>query len=211
MIGGSGSDRFVLQTWPTSGSVVIDEAIGTLEDGDELILPEAASRENLIFRRSGGPTMGTIEGLEIRLADGSASGSVFVERYFHDDPLRAGLEVIRLADGSELRKSDVIAAIGGLAGTDGNDVLRGYRFAETLDGGAGDDQISGEAGDDTLLGGEHRSFKRPPQRPRRVRGRPASGLRRPGVLGFGAGAVASRRFGRSLTAQVGRVRPRPQG
>ena len=38
-----------------------------------------------------------------------------------------------------------------------------------------------------------------------------TGLRRPGVLGFGAGAVASRRFGKSVTAQEGRFRPRPQG
>ena len=44
-----------------------------------------------------------------------------------------------------------------------------------------------------------------------AQGQLGTGLRRTGVLGFGAGSVASRRFGRSLTAQEGLFRPQPQG
>jgi len=45
------------------------------------------------------------------------------------------------------------ASLENLRGTPGNDGLTGDGFANTIDGGAGDDRIDGAGGDDLLLGG----------------------------------------------------------
>ena len=45
---------------------------------------------------------------------------------------------------------------------------------------------------------------------RNAQDEPGAGLQWPRLLSVGAGAVASRRLARSLTAQEGRLRPRPQ-
>ncbi len=152
MWGGNGNDRYVVTRYAPGVVTTIYEPVTPAIDSDELELPALASGTSHLFLRGYNAETDGYDDLLIGPNDGS-SGSIRVDRYFYDDAQRAGIETIRLADGTTLDRAAVLARIGGTTGTDGNDSLSGFRFDDTLDGGAGNDVIGGAAGNDLLLGG----------------------------------------------------------
>lgn len=151
MTGGAGSDRYVLDAWPYGKTVLINESVLAALDADELVLPLDGGM-SYSFSRSSNSSTGDLDDLLI-FPLGRPDSAVSVVKYFYDDPLKAGLELIRMPDGSTLDFAAVLAKIGGTTATPGNDRIYGFRFDETWDGGAGNDNIGGAGGNDTLLGG----------------------------------------------------------
>jgi hypothetical protein len=47
-----------------------------------------------------------------------------------------------------------VALAATITGTDGNDVLAGTRYADSIGAGAGDDRVNGRAGNDKIWGGD---------------------------------------------------------
>ena len=152
MTGGAGSDRYVLDAWPYGQTVLINESVLAALDADELVLPLVDGGMSYAFSRSSNSSTGGEDDLLI-FTFGRPDSAVRVVKYFYDDPLKAGLELIRMPDGSTLDFAAVLAKIGGTTATPGNDTIYGFRFDETWDGGAGNDNIGGAGGNDTLLGG----------------------------------------------------------
>jgi trimeric autotransporter adhesin len=150
MQGGEGSDQYLIGTWPTGKVITIRESVSPQTDADQLVLPAILAGSSYQFNRIYSSATGGRDDLEITAG---GSGSVVLANYFYDDAVRAGVETIRLPDGTILDKTAILAKVGSTVGTAGADQLSGYRFDELLDGGAGNDDIAGEAGNDTLIGG----------------------------------------------------------
>jgi len=62
------------------------------------------------------------------------------------------IERIEFDDGTVWTEADLRGML--LAGTDGDDIIRGWGDADVIDGGAGMDSLYGNAGDDAILGGD---------------------------------------------------------
>jgi Ca2+-binding RTX toxin-like protein len=152
MSGGAGSDTYLITSLPYLKDIIINESVTAEIDTDQLILSALTGGASYVFSRGFNATTGGNDDLLISSSGGNAR-AINLSRYFYDDAQRAGVEFIRLPDGTQLGKSEVLARIGGVVGTSGADRLNGFRFDELLDGGAGDDVISGAGGNDTLLGG----------------------------------------------------------
>jgi trimeric autotransporter adhesin len=160
MDGGAGSDRYILESWPSQwaganwgavGTIQIIETVTAASDLDELVLPTGMPTQDLTFSRSFNASTGGDDDLSIGSLAGG--GRILLPRYFADDPSRSGVEVIRLPDGTALTRADIDRRVGIGNGGEGNDSLKGLRFNDLIDAGAGDDVVSGQLGDDTLLGG----------------------------------------------------------
>ncbi len=149
--GGAGADTYQFTTWPDA----VEPAF-VLEDTstagiDTIELPAGTTLANVAFIRQFNHSSG-LDRLVIRDAAGTSAGIV-VENYFWADPGKAGVENIRLGNGTVLDRAQVLQLTQGLPNaTAQDDPLVGYRFDDLIDGGAGDDQIDGSLGNDTLLG-----------------------------------------------------------
>ena len=64
------------------------------------------------------------------------------------------VERLQFADGLRDIAGNVVAEVGPINGTAGDDVLTGTAGADTINGGAGDDVITGAAGNDIIDGGD---------------------------------------------------------
>ncbi len=171
MEGGEGSDTYRLTVWPSpaQSELKLTETV-TMEVGNDVLeLPAGIQLSDLVFRRD--PVVGEEEfyrtnnfrvvypalesdDLLIRLNGSQGTGSIRVMGYFSNAVDKAGLEQIKLANGQVLTRDDVLARVENLPiTTAGNDDITGFRFNDSLDGGAGQDVIYGYNGDDTLNGG----------------------------------------------------------
>ncbi len=88
---------------------------------------------------------GSIQGVTVSLADGSAAGGYAAGDTFSNFENLAG------GEGDDTLTGDAIANV--LTGNGGNDTIYGGGGNDTIYGGAGNDSLYGEAGDDVLAGG----------------------------------------------------------
>lgn len=149
MAGGEGSDRYELVDWPSTNQVTfIREGVSASVDNDVVVLPSSETLATLAFGRdtSNGDLVIT----------GDTGGRLRLMGYFDDDPVRSGIEELRLASGQVLRRADIIERLEylhRLTPTAGDDVIIGLRFDDAIDGAAGNDTVNGGQGNDVLNGG----------------------------------------------------------
>jgi Ca2+-binding RTX toxin-like protein len=133
---------------------------GNVISTDTLALGPGITPDNLIFTRP------DADGEDLVITFNNGPGSVTIEgqfrTLFHDVPIigngvgdyfgieNAAIDIIRFADGRSWSLADIYAY--SVRATAGNDVIDGFfRRTETLDGGAGNDLLSGRNGDDTYV------------------------------------------------------------
>ena len=109
-------------------------------NGDRLSLGAGLTADVLTFDRVG-------TGVTLRFA--GQSGSIYLDRQF--EGFDNGVEQIAFASGAVWTKADLQNAY--LAGvqTVGSDVVEGFGTNDTLQGGAGDDQLYGDYGNDVYV------------------------------------------------------------
>jgi Ca2+-binding RTX toxin-like protein len=111
-------------------------------DTDKLVFGAGLSKDDLIVSRSGSSNGS--------LSFAGHTGSVFVENLFYGSGY--GLEQYQFADGTVWGLADIRVAYLTKAQTVGNDTIQGFDYvADTLQGGQGDDSLTGYAGSDTYL------------------------------------------------------------
>jgi len=148
--GGSGFDRLELNLGAYSGAISLDiEAAG----GD------IVNFEQLRLSVSNGTGTSTIRGGEADDAIFSGYGDDLIEGRGGNDDLRGGAGADRIDGGDG---DDLIIGNGGIGpggadtlnGGEGNDLINADdQVGGRLDGGAGDDNLTGYSGNDTLIGG----------------------------------------------------------
>ncbi|MFN0161820.1 MAG: calcium-binding protein [Burkholderiales bacterium] len=184
--------------WIHPGAMVnqsdLDFWLAGNRDKDVVELPSGVARsdlgfgwsvENLMVSRATNRRHGTLYMNDLPLAVPTAvltvswgvlagGGSVRIVMPHSDDPAGAGIEALRLADGTTLTRADILALspfdqdpnrqanvltgdnLDGEAGDDrlsGNGVLRGGEGSDIITGGNGRDAITGDEGADVLQGG----------------------------------------------------------
>jgi len=77
---------------------------------------------------------------------------LFFYNIFDTQPGR--IELLKFADGSSIGWEDIILTLNETAGTAGNDTIYGFTYEDLLDGGAGDDFLSGGNESDTYIFGQ---------------------------------------------------------
>ena len=177
--GGSGDDRYVLQSGDGLNVVIdnagsnlvefgpgisasdIDAALVSGNDGNLYLAVHYTASDAVLVRQNFGDTAGDGT-LTFRFSDGSQLTSAELSSREFDAPLdfRGATQALRLT-GS--RFDDVV--IGStrddrIEGGDGNDRLAGDAGRDVLSGGAGDDFLVGNSGDDVLDGGIGRDIYR---------------------------------------------------
>jgi len=140
--GGEGSDTIV---WSVGdGNDTINDQ-GVFGDIDTLVLHGVDPSELAVSVSSNGETSDTL------ILTVTSSGEVIRLNHQLDASGLRGIEQIKFDDGIVWTKAEISAAAG--IGTEGNDVLTGNAFANTLNGNGGDDVITGNGGNDALDGG----------------------------------------------------------
>lgn len=117
-------------------------------DGNDLLTGDGVNR---LVGSSGADTLVGAAGADVirgGFSDGSADASIDVLSY------RERSTPVTAAIGFALPDSDAASDIGGLEGGSGNDTLTGDAEANTLLGGPGADTLVGRASADTLTGGD---------------------------------------------------------
>ncbi|HLQ17818.1 MAG TPA: calcium-binding protein, partial [Tabrizicola sp.] len=145
-IGRGGDDTFVYRNG--DGHDLVREKGGSSQD--MIQLPDLAATD-LEFQRDGEDLVILVVADAVR---GIQAGSIRVENAF----LFASVELVSLADGTDLPLSTILQSVIADQITSGNDFITGSNLADTLDGGDGDDLLVGRDGADTYVysrGGGH--------------------------------------------------------
>jgi len=121
---------------------------------DTLLLPSGVSQAQVRLTRGYNTSTGDYDDLVVLVT--GLPGSVAVHRFFQTLDAQQAIEAIRFADGSVWTISDIYVRLEGNVGTDNADMLTGFRWDDTLSGGAGYDDIFGGLGNDSLAGGADR-------------------------------------------------------
>ncbi|MEO0330090.1 MAG: hypothetical protein AAF223_00165 [Bacteroidota bacterium] len=87
------------------------------------------------------------EDLEITFSDGS---TIFIDYGLRTDT-NWGIENYKFSDNTTLSNADISAMTLSQAQTDGDDLIKGYKTDDTIDGGLGNDSIYAEGGNDLLI------------------------------------------------------------
>jgi Ca2+-binding RTX toxin-like protein len=151
MAGGAGNDTYRLNGWWTSNvtvNIVITEVPDAAGNIDVLYLPPSMNPASVDVRPSGpGPYD------DLFLKDKTTGNSITLPLFFNSQGSDYKVEQIRFADGTVWSVADVFAKTAQQMMTAGNDTVLGFRWADVLDGQAGNDLIAGSTGDDQLIGG----------------------------------------------------------
>ncbi|BAM90337.1 putative calcium binding hemolysin protein [Bradyrhizobium oligotrophicum S58] len=149
MSGGDGGDTYIFGRG--DGHDTIEDKQGWIwgELPDFLRFGEGITLDDLSFQRDGNSDdltiaiNGTDDAVTVKGQFGVGYGllNTMVDR----------IEYFTFADGSYVGWEDVIQSMDASAGTDGNDVIYGFSYADTLRGGKGDDVIDGGREDDTYI------------------------------------------------------------
>ncbi|WP_375429234.1 calcium-binding protein [uncultured Sphingomonas sp.] len=152
VIGGAGDDTI----WETDGN---DTYVWNLGDGHDVLrngggwdgynvleFGVGISATNLRFAQVGEASR------DLRITVAGQVGSFTVEKAFDRDGDEQ-VDVIRFADGSTLTREQVFVSAVASSATDGADNIRGSRFNDIIEAGAGDDWIHARSGNDVLIGG----------------------------------------------------------
>ncbi|MBW7900131.1 MAG: hypothetical protein H3C26_01520 [Rhodocyclaceae bacterium] len=140
--GGTGDDTYLFGLGDGQ-DVISDHTAGTA-DQDTLQFKSGVSQDDVSVIRSG-------TSLILKLSE--TGDQVTILRYFTEDGSLNpdGVTRIRFDDGSTLSYETIQAK--SRLGSDGNDIIYGYKVGEVLNGGNGSDVIFGYGGDDTIFGG----------------------------------------------------------
>jgi Ca2+-binding RTX toxin-like protein len=106
---------------------------------------------DVTFTRTGGSN-------DLQLSFANSTDTLFVKDqflYFYNifDTQPGQIEFFKFADGTSIGWEDIIRNLDAAAGTPGDDVIYGFSYQDLLDGGAGDDFISGRSESDTYIFG----------------------------------------------------------
>ena len=142
LVGGHGSDTFYFERgW---GEDTIRESYANVGDTgvDVIRFGAGIGASDIVLSKIGNNLM-------VKLKD--SSDVIHVTGFFNASGYQQVKE-IRFANGAVWSFNDIRTNV--LKGTDGNDVLYGYKGENNhLDGGAGDDKLYGDNGNDVLIGG----------------------------------------------------------
>lgn len=144
--GGDGSDTYIWSRGDDND--LIDDASQSRTETDTLVLSDVMSATDVVLTRAQGSVdlllsiVGTTEVITIKNRFNAVSGAV--SGY--------GVEEIVFGDGTVWTLENILANVR-LQGGTGNDALSGTVYADNIYGGAGVDTITGGNGDDFIYGG----------------------------------------------------------
>lgn len=140
LLGGEGDDVYVYN---------LGEGIDRIED---LAAPDAPN--TLRFGAGITPELLSLGLGSLFIRVGTSGDGIHLVPFDPNNPQGAhAVDLFRFEDGTTLTYSQLLERGLTLAGTDGNDSIRGSLLVDLLIGGPGDDQLEGLGGDDTLDGG----------------------------------------------------------
>lgn len=149
LTGGSDADVYVFGRNYGNDTISDQNQNIYLEGPDIVLFKEGITADDLIFSRAGAS-----DDLVIRIR--GDAGSLTIKNQFaltYTGPLGAHwidhIESFQFSDGTELSWQDVIAKVIQQSETDGNDQVFGFSLEDTLDGGLGNDFLSGGNENDT--------------------------------------------------------------
>ena len=142
--GGAGQNLYLLDTGSGQDNVIRNPFDG-LAATDIVLVPEAIGLDNVEFIREGADVLFRIKGStdSIRFNGIMANDGVFASYSF-------GFRTVNGTTTLDLNALKQAMLNGGT----GNDTLTGYATDDAMTGGAGDDTLDGVAGNDTLAGGD---------------------------------------------------------
>jgi Ca2+-binding RTX toxin-like protein len=151
LIGGDGGDTYLFGRG--YGHDTIDDQQGwILQDAPDVVKFESGiTRSDLEFSRVG-------NSLDLHIAIKGTTDVLTVNNQFDVaynvlDFETNRIEIFGFSDGSYLSWEDVIRYMNVAARTDGNDIIHGFSYTDNLDGGAGNDYLSGHNESDTYIFG----------------------------------------------------------
>lgn len=137
------------------GSDLGDTYFYNLGDGDDLIVdharPFVATEDRLYFGTGleASHLQVSHEGSALKIWFDNAPGSVSLA--LQSAALGDGVEVFIFSDGTTISPEQLAQMYLSTASTDGNDIIQGFRWLETIQGGLGDDDLAGGGGRDTYV------------------------------------------------------------
>jgi Ca2+-binding RTX toxin-like protein len=141
--GSLGGDTYIYEVGD-GNDVIFDRYLGLYDTEDDIIfLGSGINDSDITFTNQSGAMLMSFQ----------QGGSIWVSQQFSD--VSAGIEYIRLSDGTLLNYGDMAESFADSAASSGNDLLvhTNDSTAVSLDGGAGHDELVGNVLNDTLIGG----------------------------------------------------------
>lgn len=145
IVAGEGNDIIVFNRG--DGYDTVSNRDATPDRRDVIRFGPGISRSDLKFTRE---TINSVDWLRIAIGP-SAGDRIDLDDPFSDAAHTGRIDALLFDDGSEMSFAEIKALL--IAGTAGDDILKGYHDDDVMDGGGGTDSIYGYAGDDTLSGG----------------------------------------------------------
>jgi Ca2+-binding RTX toxin-like protein len=149
MYGGYGDDTYVLTTWTAA---TIQEYTDVPTNKDVLVLPEGITPDSVELGRRYSSVSGSWD--ELYLMNKTTYTYIVMPWFFFTADGDYKVEEIRFADETTWSLDYIFNKNRFALATGQNDQLIGYRWADTIDGQAGDDSIDGQEGNDQLFGGD---------------------------------------------------------
>ncbi len=139
--GSDGNDIYLYSLGDGADTIYERNSKGSL---DQLVLGAGILTGDVTLARSSSD----LDDVTLSFSDG---GSVFLDEQFNT-PVEAGVEEIVFADGTVWTQEDLKAMLIASSQTSGADIIRGFDGRDdTLQGGLGNDDLSGLKGDDTYI------------------------------------------------------------
>lgn len=152
MVGGAGRDTYVMTTGGRDTTIREWPSIGPAET-DVLLIPAGCTPADIKLGRGYNQSTRGEDDLTITtMTPDSRSTTWTIERYFLTQDNSYKLEEIRFADNTVWQPADILARLPSNLPTAQSDVLKGFRWADTIRGQGGDDWLFGYGADDLLFG-----------------------------------------------------------
>ncbi|WP_139020563.1 calcium-binding protein [Bradyrhizobium sp. ORS 285] len=149
MSGGDGGDTYIFGRGDGHDTIEDNQAWIWGERPDFLRFGQGITLDDLSFHRDGNSN-------DVTISINGTDDAVTVKGQFRVDygllnTTIDRIEYFTFADGSYVSWEEVIQSMDASAGTAGNDVIYGFSYADTLQGGKGDDVIDGGRENDTYV------------------------------------------------------------
>ncbi|CAN5472378.1 hypothetical protein BH11PSE11_BH11PSE11_04950 [soil metagenome] len=151
LYGGAGNDTFLMGR--NSGRVILAKDSNSSGDSDTILMAsDIRPSDVIVTRRPEGEGYDDLW-LEIKNNGSNASDLTLlkVQDYFGRLQKNLNLEQVKFADGTIWNAATIKAMV--TTPTEGNDLILGYVWDDTLNGLGGNDTLAGAEGNDTLTGG----------------------------------------------------------
>ncbi|WP_375411246.1 calcium-binding protein, partial [uncultured Bradyrhizobium sp.] len=149
MSGGNLADQYFYSAG--DGNVTIDDSESWIwgENRDYVHFGAGITESDVTLQRNGGSN-------DLQFLINATGEVVTIKNQFEVDygllnTMTDRIEVFTFADGGYLGWEDIIRNFDATAGTDGNDTIYGFSYADTLAGGLGDDYLAGGFDADTYV------------------------------------------------------------